>query len=280
MRRLGKTVRRRAALGTAGAAALLALAMPAGAAASKVDYVNLHPISAGIAIVLKAGPGEANSVLVEIAPDFPNDYRIIDVAGIKDPIPPQCVRESPSSIRCPRTHAFEGVPIQLEVTEINVLLGDEADGFQVGDGGIPADVLLKVEAGEGNDFIRGRPGAGREELYGADGDDEIITGPPEEGKVLDGGGGNDTITVIGAAPRSAVGSKSSGVARLIGGAGRDRLTGGPRPDNLAGGTGNDSLRGGGGADKLRCGGGKDSAIGGGGSDKAKDCEKEKGVEGS
>lgn len=256
------------------------MAAPTAASASKVDYVNLFPIGAGIAIVLKAEPGEKNDVVVGIPADHPNDYRIIDLAGIKDPLPPQCVRESPTSIRCPRTHLFDGVPMELEVTEVNVLLGGEDDTFQVGEfDELPADVLLRVEAGEGNDFIKGRPGAGREEIYGADGDDGIITGPPEDRKVLDGGGGNDKITVIGAEARTASsGSKASKVALLIGGAGRDRLTGGGGPDSLAGGTGKDRLRGGGGNDKLRCGGGKDSAVGGGGTDKAKDCETVKGVE--
>lgn len=278
-RRHSRGVSGRIALGAAAAAVALALSLPVGAAASKADYVNLHPIASGIAIVLKAGPGERNDVLVEIPPDHPNDYRIIDLAGIKDPLPPQCVRESPTAIRCPRRFTFATVPFELEVTEVNILLGDEADTFQVGEsGGIPAEVMLKVEAGEGNDFVKGRPAGGREELYGADGDDEIITGPPEEGKVLDGGGGNDRITVIGAAPRTAAPAKGSTMARLLGGAGRDLLTGGPGPDSLAGGTGRDRLRGGGGDDRLRCGGGKDSAVGGGGSDRSKDCESVKGVE--
>ena len=51
-----------------------------------------------------------NTVKVGLAPDFPNDYRFKDDAGIQGPIPIGCVRETPEAIRCPRNAEFPELP--------------------------------------------------------------------------------------------------------------------------------------------------------------------------
>jgi len=255
-----------------------ALALPAWASASKVEFVSAVPISRGYAMVIKAKPGETNNVTVGEAAGFPNDYRITDTGGIKDPLPPGCIRESPTSIRCPKEGLDDPTLGPLPLIQVTVFLGDGNDLFTPGTGGLE-DIELFVEAGEGDDVIIGHSGGGRETLQGGPGDDGITTGAPADEKELDGGGGNDTITVTGQAQDSALsyaGKKRRG-AEIRGMAGRDRITGGPGDDDISGGSGNDKLRGRGGRDRLICGGGKDKAVGGDGADVARTCETAKGI---
>ncbi|MBZ8119509.1 Hint domain-containing protein [Roseovarius sp. LXJ103] len=89
-----------------------------------------------------------------------------------------------------------------------------------------------IEAGDGDDTVRGR-----------DGDDTI-----------DGGAGDDSL-------RGDDGNDS-----LDGGAGDDTLRGDAGDNTLVGGEGDDSLIGGPGADSLIGGDGQDTALGGGGDD--------------
>lgn len=273
---------RRGALALPLAAATL-LALPAGAGATRVEYVSLVPISNGMTITIKGKSGETNNVTIGIAQDFPNDYRITDTAEIKDPLPPGCVRESPNSIRCPRSGGIVDPTLgPLDVASFTVILADGNDTFRPGDGGIPEDIELYVEAGDGNDTVIGHPGGGTETLLGGAGDDILITGEPADRKELDGGTGDDKIFVgVGQDPgqvMAAKGGKGAKGAEIRGSAGNDKLTGSPQNDRISGGSGNDKLKGRGGADKLICGGGKnDKAIGGGGRDVARGCEKAKGI---
>src|SRR5262245_30553049 len=116
-------------------------------------------------------------------------------------------------------------------------MGGGDDNFAVLDpSGIPKDVLLEVDGGEGNDTIRGRAEGGREQLDGGPGDDTILTGAPADDKELDGGGGDDTIIITSklevlASLRAAKLPKVAG-ATLLGGRGDDRMLGGPQGDLL------------------------------------------------
>ena len=262
------------------AAATAALLLPAAASAgSKVEFVSLVPISRGYAVTIKAQPGEANNVTVGDAGGFPNDYRITDTAGIRDPLPPGCVRESATSIRCPKEGLDDPSLGPLPLVHVTVFLGDGDDLFTPGTGGLEG-IELFIEAGEGDDTIIGHSGGGVETIQGGPGNDSIFTGEPADNKELDGGTGNDKITVgvNGAPPPGAFATgQSKGGAEIRGMAGRDRITGSAGPDRISGGSGNDKLKGRGGRDKLICGGGKDKAIGGGGADVARGCEKAKGI---
>jgi hypothetical protein len=270
------------------------------AAASTVERVTGFPISNDHSLIVADStgdaPGELNLVKVGLAPEFPDDYRITDAAGINGPLPSFCVRESGTSIRCNRIAVFPSVDEPTEVTRIFVRLGGGDDGFEVLDPrGIPEGVLLEVWGGPGNDTIWGRKGGGMEKLVG-DGEDEnggpqgpfgndtLITGAPEDGKELSGGGGNDVIVIIVnnqargflTATTPALASKGSAGARMFGEAGKDRLTGGPGNDKIKGGPGRDRIKGRGGNDIIDCGAGKgDVGIGGPGRDLGRRCEKVK-----
>lgn len=107
---------------------------------------------------------------------------------------------------------------------------DNDDAILPGEG--PQDDV--VEAGDGDDTVRGREGdddidggAGDDDLRGDDGDDS-----------LDGGDGDDTLRGDG------------GENTLTGGDGDDSLIGGPGDDTLEGGLGNDTALGGGGDDLI------------------------------
>jgi hypothetical protein len=80
---------------------------------------------------LTAGPGEDNHVTVGLVGD---SYAITDTAGIPDPPPSTCVRDSATALRCPAD----------EVASISVVLGDGDDSFDVVGGGIPDGVPLRV----------------------------------------------------------------------------------------------------------------------------------------
>lgn len=273
--------------GTIGGAALavalvVTLVLPGIGAATRVEFVSAVPISNGMTITIKGKSGETNNVTVGIAQDFPNDYRITDTAEIKDPLPPGCVRETANSIRCPRSGGIVDPTLgPLDVISFSVILGDGNDTFRPAGGGVPEDVELFVEAGEGNDTIVGHPGGGKETILGGTGDDIISTGGPGDDKEIDGGGGDDKIFVGVDQEQGQVRARAKagrGGAKLSGQSGNDKIVGSRQNDRISGGGGRDRLKGRGGKDALICGGGKDVAIGGGGADTAtKSCEKAKGI---
>jgi serralysin len=79
-------------------------------------------------------------------------------------------------------------------------------------------------------------------------------------------GGNDIV------------SSEGGNDRACGGSGRDRLKGQGNSDRLFGEQGKDRLNGGLGNDRLVGGPGRDVCVGGPGRDRARQCEKEVGIE--
>jgi RTX calcium-binding nonapeptide repeat (4 copies) len=284
-----------AAIGVAAAIGLTA----APASASVVTRTNTYPVGTEHSLIVSDSkgedPGEVNDVKVGLAPEFPGDYRITDTAGIDDPLPERCVRESRTSIRCAIKVEID-VLGEVEVTRIFAKLGGANDEFSVLDpGGIPADVVLEVWGGPGDDTIWGRKGSGREELHGDSvgefgepvgpfGNDTLITGAPEDGKQLSGGGGDDVIVIIVNnqarsffdATTPALTSKAITTSRILGETGNDRLTGGPSNDRMKGGPGRDRIKGRAGNDIIDCGPGKhDVGIGGPGRDLGRLCEKVK-----
>lgn len=102
-----------------------------------------------------------------------------------------------------------------------------------------ADVTL-----DGIEYLLGSTGADTIDILG-------VTGA----LTIDGGSGNDVITV-----------GDDGQFTVLGGAGNDSITGGRADDNLQGGVGNDTLVGGEGDDVLIAGDGNDSISGGEGDD--------------
>jgi hypothetical protein len=80
---------------------------------------------------LTAGAGEDNHVTLGLVG---GDLAITDTAGIPDPVPITCVRDSARTLRCPPD----------QVASISVELGDGNDSFHVVGGGVPAGVPLRV----------------------------------------------------------------------------------------------------------------------------------------
>jgi Ca2+-binding RTX toxin-like protein len=89
---------------------------------------------------------------------------------------------------------------------------------------------------------------------------------PIGGFEVNGGGGEDSITVAAAVPVPVTLRGGPGNDLLVGGAGDDKLIGGPGDDTLIGRAGNDSLYGGPGDDRLLGGAGDDLLRGEAGDD--------------
>jgi Ca2+-binding RTX toxin-like protein len=170
-----------------------------------------------------------------------------------------------------------------------IVLTDETDYFYYS-GSIPEDYRLTIDFAGGEDDVLngGQAAEGMEVLIDAQGNgtlsdteeptlrhidllhvhtqiigsayDDTITDSAAGGKRIDGGAGDDAITVGGNG------------SLVYGGAGDDMLQGGDGCDLLVGGAGNNALFGGGGTDILICGAGAASEAdvemldGGAGSD--------------
>jgi Ca2+-binding RTX toxin-like protein len=146
--------------------------------------------------------------------------------------------------------------------------GDAGDDRLVGDRGTDTlsggdgDDALVWNNGDGSDVMNGDAGADAVEINGAPTAGDIFTAAPNAGRVLftrtnlvpftvdfaaealavNGGGGDDQLTV------------SPGLPGLLvtadGGSGNDLLSGADEADSFVGGAGNDTLTGGGGSDLL------------------------------
>lgn len=208
----------------------------------------------------------------------------------------------------------------------DTLLGADGNDVLYGDEGNDS-----IDGGAGNDLIYGGAdddtisgGLGRDTVYGGDGNDTWLAGTDDSGtdivyleggddvaevgyytpadgmEVLDGGDGNDTIALDGAAVDGfdiGITLNDEGTAtnigfdtdisnfenvrgnsganaitgnlldnELIGAGGQDTLSGGGGNDTLDGGADNDTLDGGDGDDILTGGAGADSQTGGAGND--------------
>jgi hypothetical protein len=196
---------RRALVGIA--VALGALALPvasADAARVRYDYTydDYHgqPIDYFSTLRFVADPGEQNDLTVRFLPDVGSYgvYEFHDSAATIQAA--KCDQVDAHTVRCDRG-------------------GGELP--QMGELGPYAGVVqLRIELGDGNDA------AGVGDL------------PAFFDAQLDGGAGNDALTVSGNAPV------------VFGSAGDDTLNGGAKDDVLVGGTGRDTFHGGGGDDQL------------------------------
>ncbi len=239
------------------------------ASASTITFEN-----GGATLQVRADTDPVNSMKIGLVPGNPDDYRIADTASDIGAIPSSCLRETARSVRCPSD----------KVGAVSVFLSNGSDTFTVLDpANIPGNVTLTVRGGLGDDNIAGRFGAGKEFLYGNDGNDVVTAHCPGDGKTVNGGPGNDLLSICGTTqPRSLalyglphLGA-SGAIGTLIGEGGNDRLTGGPESDYIKAGAGNDIAKGGPGKDIIDCGAGKrDLGVGGGGRDLGKNCEKVK-----
>ena len=97
--------------------------------------------------------------------------------------------------------------------------------------------------------------------------------------VIDGGNGNDNITVDDAVLVAVEADGGNGQDSIDGGGGNDSLSGGNGKDSLAGAAGDDFLDGGNGADNLDGGAGADDVNGGNGPDTLTDPDGDQGLDG-
>lgn len=131
-----------------------------------------------------------------------------------------------------------------------------------------ASVFLNVDAGAGDDAIRGSEGP--DTIFAGEGDDKIAGGAGKDH--LEGQAGNDDI-LGGAGDDSIFGGEGDDIELgqegndgLYGNEGDDILSGGGENDYVDGGLGNDSLAGDAGNDNLNDAEGEDRLVGGEGED--------------
>lgn len=135
-------------------------------------------------------------------------------------------------------------------TPVNVSLDGVANDGAAGEGDNIATDVAEVDGGSAGDVFDATAATSQTVLQGGGGND-TLTGNFD----LVGGPGDDTLTLVG-------GSSGS----LIGNDGNDTLIGGPVRDNLSGGNGVDRLLAGGGDDELFGGAGNDVLQGEAGTD--------------
>ncbi len=144
----------------------------------------------------------------------------------------------------------------------------------------PIEKIVINDAGSGDDILEFRGVLAELEVNGGEGNDQIIvadrgeTGDVVGSALLEGGSGNDTITVTGLAPNvtikgdSGEDTLSAGMSSVTidGGDGSDTITGTLEDDTLIGGGGSDSIKGFAGPDDIDGGDGNDDIDGGSGND--------------
>jgi Ca2+-binding RTX toxin-like protein len=139
------------------------------------------------------------------------------------------------------------------VKQVAIDLGSNAG---TGDGAVDT---VTVDGTGGNDHVTVSSANGTVTMTGLPAEVTITHGELDDGIVVNGGGGNDTIDASGL---------QSDASRLTldGGAGNDTLTGGENGDLIFGGDGHDLLKGGAGVDTIDGGIGDDTITGGLGDD--------------
>jgi Ca2+-binding RTX toxin-like protein len=188
--------------------------------------------SGGSTLRYVAAPGETNDIALTAEGKV---LVLTDTGAAPSPrLPAQCVQDAASPTLAVRCAAAGAWLVRIE-------LGDGSDFLR-------ADVLphrftLRVEGGEGDDLVE--PG---------DGDDQITGGPGND--TLYGGYGDDVVN----------GGEGDNYVR--GNDGDDDLRAGSGLDFVIGDNGNDVLRAGGEADFIVAGNGDDVVFSGGGPDSA------------
>ena len=163
-------------------AAVLAVAALVPAAASALD-IRTQQVNPGV-IFLEAGHDFANDVGVTwvISPNGKPDLVIGDLsAGIADPIPSQCARVDPSTVRCP-ADLF---------TALDAVLGPGPDSIGVVPAvGVDGFINMRLQLGAGKDRARDA-GQTRDVWNGGPGRDVLDSGPGND--KVKGGAQNDII---------------------------------------------------------------------------------------
>jgi Ca2+-binding RTX toxin-like protein len=188
-------------------ACLATLALAADASAAQLT-------SDGSTLTYRAGPGEANAVI--LTEDDPGEIRISDTAAI-DLAAAECRRadwDDATIVRCPASGA-----LRVETGD-----GDDRITYLYD---FPAGMTLAADGGPGDDEIEGPSSEAAVTMLGGDGDDK-----------LRGGFGNDTL------------DGGAGADELDGQNGDDALRGGAGDDKLAGYNGDDLIDGGAGVDRI------------------------------
>jgi Ca2+-binding RTX toxin-like protein len=139
------------------------------------------------------------------------------------------------------------------VKEVSIDLGS----FN-GTGDLAVDTVT-VDGTGGNDHVTIASANGAVTITGLPAQVTVSHGELDDGIVVNGNGGNDTIDATGL-------QSGNSHLTLDGGAGNDTLTGGHDGDLIFGGDGHDILKGGDGADTIDGGAGDDDITGGSGDD--------------
>lgn len=187
------------------------------------------------------------------------------------------------------TVALAGDPMSGDLADSGqvVVAGAGNDTVYGAYGGSGAD--MRIFGGDGSDVVTfedmassSNPGGGAiihtdhvETLVGSTFDDQIAL-DPTTGMTVDGGGGNDVVSLetwtsgvsitVASGAQPLAGHTLSNVESIAGTSFADTLMGGQGNQGLAGGGGADSVAGGDGADSLVGGGGDDTILGGSGDD--------------
>lgn len=155
--------------------ALISLAIPGSLASAVV--VESVSVPGGERLVLRGG-AERNEVAIRLD-DRRADYVIIDLAGIPDPLPPQCVCEAPNRIRCPIAGTKE-FSLRLDGGNDTAFVSPTVDVDVDAFGSQGAD---RFTGGSGEDTLNGGPGG--DVLKGRQGKDTLVGGPGRD--TLNGG---------------------------------------------------------------------------------------------
>ena len=197
-----------------------------------------------------------------------NNVAISNVGGIADPIPPGCVRLSPTQIRCPL------MGVTGSVGSVTIKGGNLFDVITTIDHPFFHIRVLSIQTQGGDDIVNIDSAPGQTNTCDlGDGNDVCTAGDGE--LTCSAGAGNDTCT--GGASRD-VCDMGAGRDICSTGAERDSCFAGKGPDVCRMGPDKDVCRMGGGPDTCVGGGGRDVCTGNGGKDTGKSCERESGIE--
>lgn len=156
----------------------------------------------------------ADNLNLELSDEFPDDFEISGLGGIRLGSKTRCFAVNEDLVRCPRAG----------LDRLLVDLGEGDDDVRVRDSGFGTDLVFR--GGRGNDFLKGGPDP--ERFDGGLGDDFIDSGAGRDRLI--GGPGNDRLLGRG------------GVDVFSGGPGNDFARGGGGDDRGAGGPGKDDFK--------------------------------------
>ncbi len=259
-------MRRRTAIASLAALALIAVAAPGPASAGTMYRYGSYDGDAGVNAVTASFDGTWTT--------------LSDPAGItltEDATYPgegDCVFISATSVRCAYAHGYS---LSLDGSNDSFTYigaappgGSSTEFFRI-DGGAGADVLNGSPykdrlTGDGlsvNSDLVNDP-AGNDQLFGNGGDDDLHDNDGSSNRIEGGAGVDRTYIGEGKAANTILGGP--GDDWLLGGGGNETIDGEDGADNINGGDGDDQVRGGPGKDDVEGGGDDDVTDGGAGDD--------------